>query len=155
MAFPLMNLNTGLKDSELSSSFHEPDKIPSIIEKYEKIRNFLGPVILMSDGKLVKGYNKNLETLEGLFDISKHGERFYFGNGEDEIASHLYLTKNRKVFLGHLEIEKISQKERIVPFTGLYNRPFYTLEGLYKKYHKTLASNKNKLRFFRKVLNKN
>lgn len=143
MVFPIMNLRTGinLRTAIKQPGFDEDDTI----KKIKKIEKGLGDVMLMSDGKLKKGFNKNLITRIGEFNISRTDtDRFYWGRGN--VSDAYFVNENGEVFLGHQLIKTKPLLEiwadwsiTLEPaghhsFAEMYSQSMFNLKGLYKKH---------------------
>lgn len=128
---PLMNLRTSLRES----GFDEWDSINGVVNNAKKLENVLGNVILHSDGSLKKGYNTELISQKGCFNISEGDtKRFYWGDGNGFFNSDAYFVDNTgKVFIAHQMVDSVSYapKGSISKFS-IFDKPIFNLNGLYK-----------------------
>lgn len=119
---PIMNVSTQLRES----GFDSKDRVEGIVNFGKKLEDSLGHMILYSDGSLKRGYNPDLISEKGKFNISQNDYgRFYFG--DNFFNSIPFGFKDGKVEIG-LKMKDQSWFE-------IYKTPIFTLSGLYK-HHK-------------------
>jgi hypothetical protein len=156
--YPVMNLYIGIKDSDKSikSSFCEEDTIDTILRKINKIKSFLGNVILYSDGKIKKGFNKYLIIKEGCFNVSINNiDAFYWEDGNNPFNYEHFFIKDNELYLGDLLIEDLSyEKSNSYKAIVVTKKPIYNLYGLYRKNKIPNKNTKRKIEFLENLLNK-
>lgn len=145
-----MNVQTSLKDFDLSE-----EKVKYFVRRYERIRDFVDSnFILMSNGKLKKGYNPNLITKKGKFSLSSDDSRFYF-EGDDFYSAIPYDFMLGELYLGYTMLNALTYEQATV--LSIYNHmpSLLTADALIKKEKGVNLNVNEKCDFLEEVITKN
>lgn len=94
-----------------------------------------GLKVIMSDGEIKEGFEPNLMTRRAVFDNNSCDlQRFYCGDGKNFFISQPYFFDEDKIFVGYKQKSKLTLKLKPhISTFKLYQRPVFTIDGLYKE----------------------
>ena len=143
---PIMNVRTDF----CNSKFEQFDTVKRLIKKANLLESVIGDVVLFSNGRLQKGFNHDLITRSGEFDISvDDGYRFYWkSNGEN----YYNIDKDGRVLLASRRLDLTTGDESFSSNFESYTS-FFKVNALYKNNH-VKNSVADKVNFMKSFLDK-